>query len=365
MRTAVISDLHVGAEHGGDLVRRERFRGLALDGLAGAERVVLLGDVIEFRDLPVAEALEAARPFFDALDRAADGAEVVLVPGNHDHHLLDSWAERRRLRGARAALGLEHRARPTAGPAAALARMMTRSRLELAYPGVWLREGVYATHGHYLDLHLTIPTFERLGVAAVERLLGGLPVNGRSPGDYERVEAPLYAFLYNLAQSAPAGERALRPHASARAWDVLRGSGGRLAPVRAMLLGSIVFPGAVRVANRFGLGPFRSDLSVEEVSRAGVRAMEEVVQSLGIEAEHLIFGHTHRRGPLPGEERWTAAGGVRLYNCGNWVYAPGILGRTARESPFWPGTVAIVEDTGPPRLEHLLDELTHADFREG
>ena len=32
---------------------------------------------------------------------------------------------------------------------------------ELAYPGVWLRPDVYATHGHYVDLHITVPSFER------------------------------------------------------------------------------------------------------------------------------------------------------------------------------------------------------------
>ena len=29
-------------------------------------------------------------------------------------------------------------------------------------PGLWPADGVYATHGHYLDRHLTVPSFERL-----------------------------------------------------------------------------------------------------------------------------------------------------------------------------------------------------------
>ncbi len=40
-----------------------------------------------------------------------------------------------------------------------------------AYPGLWVREDVYATHGHYLDCHLTIPTLERLGIGAMGRVM--------------------------------------------------------------------------------------------------------------------------------------------------------------------------------------------------
>ena len=95
---------------------------------------------------------------------------VVMVPGNHDHHLLDDWLERRRLDGA-TPLGLEQRIPIDAGPLAELTAGMGKSEVELAYPGVWLRPSVYATHGHYLDRHLTVPSFERLAVAAVERVL--------------------------------------------------------------------------------------------------------------------------------------------------------------------------------------------------
>ena len=30
---------------------------------------------------------------------------------------------------------------------------MVGTPVQLAYPGVWLRDDVYATHGHYLDCH--------------------------------------------------------------------------------------------------------------------------------------------------------------------------------------------------------------------
>ncbi len=90
--------------------------------------------------------------------------------------------------------------------------------------------------------------------------------------------------------------------------------------------------------------------------------MGEVVERLRIDAEHVIFGHTHRRGPMPGEDEWRRDdGGPSLWNAGSWVHSPSLLRSSARNSPYWPGTVAFVDDDGPPRLEHLLDEL---DARE-
>ena len=77
----------------------------------------------------------------------------------------------------------------------------------------------------------------------------------------------------------------------------------------------------------------------------------------------MIFGHTHRRGPIGAETGWRLPDGTRLLNTGSWVYAPGLLGRTAADSPYWPGTVAVLEDDGPPELRHLLDGMSHSDFR--
>ena len=116
--------------------------------------------------------------------------------------------------------------------------------MELTYPGVWLRSDVYATHGHYLDRHLTVPTFERLAVAAVERVLGGLretevdePGESDDPGsatpdDYERVQAPVYAFLFALAQAGAPADRLGGANPSARVWQALGGGYGRAARLR-------------------------------------------------------------------------------------------------------------------------------------
>jgi predicted phosphodiesterase len=361
-RTVVISDLHLGAGSGNDLVRRTVFRELLAPVLEGAERLVLLGDIVELRDRPIAEALEAAAPFFAMVGETIPGAEVVLVPGNHDHHLFSSWADSRRLRGGEKPMGLEQRAKASSGPMRVLARQVPGCELTLAYPGLWLTEGIYATHGHYLDAHLTVPTFERLGVGVVERVIGGLPHGGRTPDDYERAQAPLYAFLFSLAQSG--GTARSGPGPSARIWAALGGGATAAKTMRGLLLGSVALPGAIAVANRLGIGRFSPDLSIQEIGRATVEAMAETVERLEIGAETVIFGHTHRRGPLPGEDPWRTDGGASLVNTGSWVYSPALLGSTAADSPHWPGTIGVLEGT-KFRLEHLLDHFPHARIRHG
>lgn len=371
VRTLIVSDLHLGAGGGTDLLRRESFQRPLLEAIEGADRLVLLGDVIELRDRPLAEAVERAVPFFEALGEALGDTELVIVPGNHDHHLLEEWFAGRRLEGA-GPLRLEERAAPEeGGPILALTRRMGARKVELAYPGLWVRDDVYATHGHYLDRHLTIPTFERLALAAVERALGpapdastdplDAPPGPTDPDEYERAQAPVYAFLFALAQGA--GRDRGGPGPSARIWAAMSGGATRAQKLRGWLLGSVALPGAVGVANRFGLGPVKPDLSPGAITRAGLAAMGAVVERLGIEAEHLVFGHTHRRGPLEGESGWVTPDGVRLLNSGSWTHMPGLLGSaTAGESPYWPGTLVEVGDDGPPRARLLLESVTREEL---
>ena len=368
MRTAVISDLHLGLGSDGDLLRRDTIRETLIAALDGVDRLILLGDVIELRDRPLAEALERAGPALGDLGRAFDGREITYVPGNHDHHLVEPWLERRGLDGS-PPLGLEQVGAPEGTAFEAVASLAEPARLRFAYPGLWLRDDVYATHGHYLDRFLTVPTIERLGLAMVERALG-LPSGGQDPlappeeaaadevEEYERVQTPVYALLHGLAQATVTGRRG-GANPSARIWQMMGGGESRAARIRGWLLGSVAVPGAVGVANRFGLGPVRSDLSVGAVERAGFEAMAEVVERLAIGARHVVFGHTHRRG-TPDRQ-----GDTRLWNSGSWVHSPALLGETAAVSPYWPGTICLLEDEGDPELRHLLDGLTREELAEG
>ncbi|CAN5147726.1 hypothetical protein BH24ACT23_BH24ACT23_03790 [soil metagenome] len=372
MRTVVVSDLHLGAGSDADMLQRREVLDVLLGAIEGADRLVLLGDVIELRDRPLTEALEFAEPVLRELAGACEG-EVVYVPGNHDHRFVFGWLERRAVEGKRA-LGLAARVRWDSWPSTMI-RDALGPQARLAYPGLWLRDDVYATHGHYLDRHLTIPTFERLGLALVERVLGLTPEGPdplNPPGeedsdeaeDYERIVAPVYSFLFAIAQAAARGGHP-GGTPTKRLWDALSGGDSRSGKLRSWLLGSVALPGAVGVANRLGLGPVRADMSPNAISSAGVRAMAEVVEGLEVDAAHVIFGHTHRRGPLPNEEEWTARNGkTLLLNTGSWVHSPSLLRSSSEGSAYWPGTVCIVEDDGPPRLEHLLDEWTREDLAD-
>ena len=153
----------------GRAARRRRLRRILLEEIAGADRVVLLGDVVELRDLPLGAALEAARPFFEELGEALAGREVTIVPGNHDHRFAEPLLDELSLAGGAAARprALDD---PAPGPTARIDAWLGAARLRLAYPGLWLRDDVYATHGHYMDCHLSLPRVECVGRRGDARL---------------------------------------------------------------------------------------------------------------------------------------------------------------------------------------------------
>jgi hypothetical protein len=81
-----------------------------------------------------------------------------------------------------------------------------------------------------------------------------------------------------------------------------------------------------------------------------------VTDRLDVPAAHVIFGHTHRAGPLPGDERaeWEPAQ-HRLVNTGSWVHEASFMGDSPSESPYRPGFAAVLQDDDPPALINLLD----------
>jgi hypothetical protein len=350
----VISDLHLGARTGVDVLRRPAAQAALTGALDGVDRLVVLGDVLELRHGPAHDALEAARPVLRAIGEALgpDG-EVVLVPGNHDFRLIAPWLEWRARNGP-APLGLEERAGAKASTGTrAIARMIQPASLDVVYPGIWLDDGVYATHGHYLDRHVTVPHFERLGAGVLGRLLRAPADRAAAPADYEVVLAPMYALVDAVAARVADGRAAAPGNVSARVWHRLSGDGPRHWRARAL---AGAFPLGIGGLNRIGIGPLKADLSGVELRRANLRAMGEVVARLRVEARHVIFGHTHRSGPLPEDDlaEWRLAGGGALLNTGSWVYESMYLDRRWG-NPYWPGGAAELEDGGEPRFVRLLE----------
>ena len=283
---------------------------------------------------------------------------------------------------------------------ARLAGWASPAQVTVAYPGVWVRPDVYAMHGHYLDCHLTVPTLERLSVGVMSRLLKRPQNAFASVEDYETVTSPVYAWRHEVARHLRTGA-ALNGIGTVHAWRALGGGDGRArdgrgqarerafagaAGRRRRVAGGWATAGrrlrrralvggfslAVAALNRAGLGPLRADVSSRELRRAGLRAMGEVTSRLGLAGVYVVFGHTHRAGPLPGDQEleWrdertgsATATVTRLVNSGCWTYDAIFLTPVPGESPYWPGTCVLVEDTGPPVLKRLLAEFSHEQLK--
>ena len=200
-------------------------------------------------------------------DALAPGSEVVLVPGNHDHAIAAGWLDWRGRRDAPQPLPLEERvgAEKASWIAKRLKGFLAPATVEVAYPGLWLREDVYATHGHYLDAHVAIPTIERLAAGLMARMVGAIP-DPATPDDYEAVLAPIYALCHASAQRGGDGRVAIGSRSAVGTWQALAGT-GRARRLRSQAL-SVPFRLGVAAANRAGLGPVQPQIGVEDLRAA-------------------------------------------------------------------------------------------------
>ncbi|HWC28420.1 MAG TPA: metallophosphoesterase [Solirubrobacteraceae bacterium] len=363
MRTLVISDLHLGLRTGTEALRRRPALDVLLARLDGVDRLVLLGDTLELRHGPARDALAIAEPIMRAIGEAlGPGREVVIVPGNHDHAIGAGWLDWRGRRQAPDPLTLEQRVSPAQASwiAKRLAGFLAPADVEVAYPGLWLRDDVYAMHGHYADVHLAVPTLERLAAGAMARLVGQVP-DPAVPDDYEAVLAPMYALTQASAQRRAPGRVAIGSRSAAGAWRALRGR-ARAGRLRGVAL-QLPFRLAVLLANRAGLGPLEPGLDTRDLRRGALNAIAEAIRRLRLTPAHLVFGHTHRTGRLEDDPagEWRTAGGTLLHNSGNWIFDPLFMSRRSPgSSPYWPGGAVAVDDRAAPRLERLLIDVPAA-----
>lgn len=314
MRTLVISDLHLGQFGGISVLTRPRPLRALLDALDGIDRLVLLGDFVEMQETHPARSFPVAEPVLRLIaERLGPDRELLLVPGNHDHELVREWA---RARGRE--LAPENVVPLDASPE--LSRVVSwleATRVEVHYPGLWLGDGVWATHGHYLSHYLrpvsTYGLHPRMRVAHA------------APADFE----------YLGVQPEPE----LRDGMLADRW-LDRHLPARLSRLTAFLLD-------------------------RQMQRHALPAMAHLVQELSVEARYVVFGHVHRRGPREHDDpaRWTVGdGGPRLLNTGCWRYEPVVVRGFDAASPYWPGGAVRIGDDGVPASIGLLDGLSEREL---
>jgi hypothetical protein len=399
MTTAILSDLHLGAWQLNDLLRYPTFIQRLVAHLDDVDEVVLLGDVLELRFQRLDDALRVASPFFAALGNALRTGRrprgrtprVVYVAGNHDHHFALQLIEREQERAIARGDPIRYRFNGLInGPhdmflLGQLRRMLGPGiEVEFAYSYVRLETmagPALAMHGHYLDLHLASPA-ERL-LALVEQALTAYRLEALRPGFdlYEAVLRPQNELLYWIGQS-PAGAQV-----QSDLWRRLRGDKRqvprgmvarvrRIAARRALRAAEALAGAAARQLTQRVLKGDVTNISPARTTNVeeGIRAFMDSLYALQDDLFHLegwstppayvIFGHTHRPGPLPGidaSEQWRAhwvGHEVQVLNTGSWLYDVERALTEGYHESSWPGTMVLIPDGEAPRVVSILKDLS-------
>jgi len=331
VRTLVISDLHLGNRGRRDVLRQDVALRRLLTALDDVQRLVLLGDVLEFHGRHAEHALAIAEPVLREIGARMTGKEIVLLPGNHDHDLIRRWI---RARGD--ALGLADAVPPDASPA--LARVLAAlspANVRVSYPGVWLQDGIYAIHGQYADRHLNPQS-------AIGLLRRKAP-RPMTPARYER---------------RPPRRARQRPRGPVR-----RALGRARRHVRSMILFDLP-----SLLLRPRMAPLIATVLDVQMRRSALPAFARVITALDIQAEWVLFGHVHRLGPRDGDDprAWRVTGNdAQIINTGSWQYETLLAGRGEPPHPYWPGGGVLLEPGRPPQVLGLLDDLHRADLNPG
>ncbi len=315
MRTLVISDLHLGQGGGISVLRRPRALALLLDALDHHDRLVLLGDIVEMKETNAAVSFPIAEPVLRAIaGRLGPDKQLILVPGNHDHGLLRDWAAAQGEQLAREAL-----VPADASPLLAeLVSWLASTRVEVHYPGLWLSDDVWATHGHFLNHFLR-------------------PVSSWGVHARPRTEPTTPATFEYIARHPPA------PH--------MRDG---MPPERWL---DRHIPASLAFATSRALG--------RQMQRHALPALARASLSLGVDARFVVFGHVHRRGPRERdtERLWAGPGGApQLLNTGSWRYEPIVAQGLGARGQYWPGGAVTLGADGVPHSVGLLDQLTEAEM---
>jgi hypothetical protein len=212
-----------------------------------------------------------------------------------------------------------------------LAGWLAPAHVRISYPGAWLDQRTYATHGHYLDHHL-IPQ----SPIGLPRGRLAQPRGEVSAADYERGRI-----------------RSHHGRDATLAWPLTAAADGLADLLRGSVLSRM--PKLLMNARMGPAGAAAVDL---QMRRAALPAIDAVIARLGVDADTVLFGHVHRLGPLGDDppEQWRRLG-PSLFNSGAWLYDPLLVQRARPPHPYWPGGAILLESGCEPRVVGLLDEL--------
>jgi Calcineurin-like phosphoesterase len=362
MRSLVISDTHLGAWTGDDLLAYPWAREALRPELERADEVVLLGDFLDLLFSTIEHAFERADGLVELLAQTLPGKRLVWLAGNHDHHILvrrlESLIE---LQIATGQSFEDLHDRWCAGFffEAFLRRRLPNTTIEIAYPDYRIG-GAVLSHGHYLDGEVRGSVPNRLLQGGFWRFAGGRTPNPTIE-DYEASLVPLTELLFVAAQlpkGAPAEQRmqAELRHIGHLA-AVAAAPGRQLARLGRSLAGRLRTGPPLRDTTDYGLArvvaPGASVLT-------SVRAYERVCRHLGWiqEASWFVFAHTHQ--PLSGVSATEARARPRFWNSGSWIYEPpadSVADYLDYLDHNWPGSAVVIDSEecgGEPQLLELL-----------
>ncbi len=364
MRTLVISDLHLGAWTGDDLLAHAWARELLRPELERADELILLGDMLDLLFATMEHAFAHAEGLMELLAETLEGKRLVWLAGNHDHHILVrrlAALVELRIATGRPDEELVEELSERFYFEAYLRRLLPRTEIVFSYPSHVVGD-VLLSHGHYLDGEVRGSLSNRLLQGGFWRIAGGRTPNPTIE-DYEASMVPLTELLYVEAQLPKGAAAEQRIQADVRRLGQI---------VAAITAPERQLERAGRALLRLARGrrplpaapagdfPLGSAIAPGSPARPALRAFSRVCHHLGWsrQASRLVFAHTHQ--PLDGVRVHGDPHGPRYWNTGSWIYEPP-SGEPAEYLAYvdhnWPGSAIVIDsedDDGEPQLLRLL-----------
>ena len=289
-RVAVISDFHLGDPMSTMDDRTGDRLCSAIADLGRLDQLILLGDIFDFWQAPLGDAIEAGKGLIPSLFLLDNVKSIVHVPGNHDHHVCRMYFEEETARRLRAGnLEPPELTIPMTDDCPVMAPLVPDDAtvpLSMVYPFHQLTvqgKSVLFTHGHLLGL------FERSLWMRNAMMSSLLLAKGQSLSleDVERFASPYYEMLA-LSTSMP---------------GVVN---GRYRIYRAV----------IRAGKALGLaGESRTSSLRDTTVEQNAVELEALLDQLTDEKpDYFVYGHTHRAGKLV-----LPLSGVTAVNSGCWL----------------------------------------------